>query len=450
MGFLSAEILKKCGFEPDTHVLLAFSGGSDSTALLLVLKECLDEGKIGKLSAAHYNHMLRGSDADADAVFCEKLCRKLEVPFYTEKFHVAGWAAEKKVGIEQAARILRYGFLTGVKEKIDADCIAVAHHADDQAETVLMHLMRGSGLKGLGGMRIRTGDIVRPLLQTSHQELLAFLSAQKQAYCMDMSNEDCTYDRNRVRMELLPLMEQIRPDIVSRLGRMAESLQKDEDYLAEVSSTVRKEAERGGGWNCRELLQAAEPVRDRVLLDILREALEYDITGAELDRTREILNATSGKWVPVKGDIRAWRDGDVLRIGKMEMENTEEVPLIPGETVRFGAWEVIAEFVSCREPAASLMEAYMNADMLPENAHLRLRTRKEADRFSPLGMRGSKLLSDAYTDRKMPDELRRAPLVVSEEDILFVPGYTIAEKVRVTEKTGKILHIKYKKGEMNV
>ena len=448
MGMVSASDLSRCGILPGMHVLVAFSGGADSTALLLQLIACRNEGRIKKISAAHFNHCLRGEASDEDEDFCRDLCEKEGIPFVSGSGDVAAYAAERSVSTETAARELRYAFLREQKELLHADCIALAHHANDQAETVLMHLMRGSGLRGLCGMEYRSGDLVRPLLDRTHEELVSYLAENGRQYRTDDSNSDSSYTRNRVREELIPCMESFRPDVVQTIRETAERLRMDEEYLDGLAGKLEECAFQDGGYRRDILMQAEEPVRIRVLLRILRKALQYDFTAADVNGVDGLLFNTSGKRIDLAGGISAVNDGDLLRVGVRTENEFHPVILVPDSTVRFGDWVITVKTVTEFRKPESCMEACLSLDRF-SGRNMVLRSRRNGDRMEPLGLDGSKLVSDIQTDRKLPEKVRRAPLLTMDDEILFVPGYTIAEKAKVIPGSRYLVNIIYEenKGE---
>ncbi len=445
METLSAELLRQCGILPESHILVAFSGGPDSTALLLLLKESRDAGLIGRLSAAHFNHRLRGKASDADEAFCADFCRKHGIDFYPGSGDVAGTAREEGVSLETAARRMRYAFLRETRERIGADTVATAHHADDQAETVLMHLLRGSGLRGLCGMSRRSGEIVRPLLGVRREELVRYLEACGQGYRTDETNGDVAFTRNRIRNELIPLCRSFQPDIVNKLTGLAAKAQADEAFLEGLAEEAAERLGSCGGIDRTRLREEPDALRKRLILRELRRSLEYDFTEADVNAVDRLLNLSSGRSACLSGGMTAWNDGDVLRIGAREERILTEEPLRIGESVTFGSWKVSAGPAEGYRRPRDAMEAYLSLDMFP-GEELTVRTRRAGDRFMPLGMKESKLVSDVFTDRKTPDRMRNVPLVCAGAEILFIPGYTISEKARVAGESGSVVYISVREG----
>ena len=440
MAVLDAYHLEQCGIYPDSHVLAAVSGGADSTALLLLLAECLENGRIEKLTAAHFNHGLRGKNADSDERFCRELCKRYAIPFFSGSGDVLSLAKERKDGIESAARTMRYAYLRRIMAETGADCIATAHHADDQAETVLQHLLRGTGPKGLCGMSPRTGDIARPLLHWSRKEILDYLADRNQTYRQDETNLDRTYSRNRVRLEVIPVLEELQPKLTDHLCSLAEDMRTDEEFFLPAVTGLIRDSETAGGYDRNVLAGSPEAIRKRALVRLLNGEFSYDICRNDVERLEWLLHAPSGRRVTLHSGLEAWNDGGIMRIGKTAVRPGRTVDLDPGCAVETDGWLIRAEYADGFEKPLSDMEAFISvdADRVPD---LKARDKRDGDRFHPMGMKGSRLLSDIYTDRKFSQKLRTAPLVCLGEEIVFVPGYTIAESVRVVPESDKIIHI---------
>ncbi|GAE22508.1 Multi antimicrobial extrusion protein [Bacteroides pyogenes JCM 10003] len=215
-------------FSPESKILVALSGGADSVALLHLLHSA---GY--RCEAAHCNFHLRGAESDRDEQFVRRLCRKLGIPLHSIRFNTSGYAAEKHISIEMAARELRYEWFEKLRVKHGADTIAVAHHRDDSVETILLNLIRGTGISGLLGIRPRNGTIVRPLLCVSREEIIRYLQHIKQEYVTDSTNTEDEYTRNKIRLHLLPLMEEINPSV-------RKTLTETGNYLNEVYAIYRK------------------------------------------------------------------------------------------------------------------------------------------------------------------------------------------------------------------
>lgn len=436
-------MLTECGILPHHTVLVGLSGGVDSVVLTHLLVAAQREGRIGRVMAAHLHHGIRGADADADASFCAELCRKWDVPFVLGHANVPQEALRLGLSVETAAREARYAFLRKQAAELGADCIAVAHHLDDQAETVLLHLIRGSGLTGLAGMRPRTGEIARPLLAVRRAEIEAYAANNGLAFCTDATNASDEMTRNRIRNELLPLLASFNPRVSERLAVTAELIAADADFLDSLAADALQQAEADAGGYDRSALSTLEPsIRTRALKRLLTQAQPDGVEQRDVQRLDELLAAQTGTEIELRGGRRAWVDSRALHIGAPHCGQTFETPfLAPGKTATpVGTFHAIAAGERrglCRTDSA--WEASVDWALLPEDAVVR--TRREGDRFYPLGSPGMRKLSDVMTDRKIPRRERDVPLLCSGNEVLWMPGYTIAERMKITPQSERILHI---------
>ncbi len=440
MLLLSEKSRTACSLREQGGVVCALSGGPDSVALLLELKRLHDEGGIGPLYAAHFEHGIRGEASREDMAFCRTLCLKLQVPLFVESEDVPAFARSAGLSLETAARQRRYGFLRRIRSALGADAIALGHHQDDQAETVLLHLIRGSGLKGLTGMAPRSADLVRPLLFVSREEILAYLAERGQPYRQDSTNALLDHSRNRLRHQGMGALVEINPRAAEHIARCADRLRAEDEYLDSLARQALLDA-RGS----RKALSALPPVlRDRAAVLLIRGVTE-DYTEADVARLSTLFALPSGRQVPLRGGLVARADGDRLILGPPPKNACFQAGIAPGQTVEtpFGryraAWAQKAGF-PCPDT-----EAYLDGDRL--QGALTLRQPRPGDRFTPLGMEGSKLLSDYFIDRKMSRDARQRPVLLDEAGPVFIPGGTVAERVKISDQTQRILHIIYEKGD---
>ena len=422
-----------CGVSERDGVLVALSGGADSVALALKLNELYRNGRILRLEAAHLHHQIRGDDADSDAAFVTELCKRLGVPLHTERIDVPRAAKESGISLELAARNVRYAFLERVRSDRNLDCIAIGHHRDDQAETLLLHLLRGSGTDGLCGMRVRFGRLIRPLLNTSKEEILTYLAACGQTYCTDATNFETDATRNRIRLNVLPALETVNPAAKKALCEAAAHVAEDADYL----NALAEEAKRTCGADRSKLSALPRPVRIRVLRDMLPYT---DFTHADLDRLDALLSGRTGDAATLKNGVIAWLDAKELRIG-VPQNAPFSVPVPDSGSVRLPHGTLTVERVEQARIPCGGSDAYIDADRL--KGRVTARNAGAGDRFTPLGMKGSKLLSDCFTDRRIPRFERSAPILCDEEGIIFVTGYTVDERMRVGADSKHILHYHY-------
>ncbi len=362
------------------------------------------------------------------------------MPLFSEGADVPAFAAQEGLSLETAARKLRYGFLRRLKAALGADRIALGHHRDDQAETVLLHLIRGSGMAGLTGMAPMSGDLVRPLLGVSRADILAYLAARHQPYRQDSTNLCGDHDRNRLRQEGMAALTKLNPRAAEHIAACADKLQREDQFLNGLAQEALNKA-RGS----RKALSELPPtLKDRIALLLIRQVTE-DFTEADVVRLTELFSLPSGRTVPLRGHLVARADGDRLTIGpgSTEEEFYGELPIGQPVATLWGVYR--AEWVQKALIPCPAHEAYVDGDGLRGGLHLR--QARAGDRFVPLGMKGNKLLSDYFTDRKLDREARRTPLVFDEDGPVFIPGGTVADRVRIKDGTKRILHIILEKGE---
>jgi tRNA(Ile)-lysidine synthase len=260
MLILREEVLHSYGISASDGILIALSGGADSVALLLEMNRFRKEGKLRTIAAAHLNHGIRGEEALRDAAFCRALCQRERIPFYEKTTDVPSAAKQRGVSLETAARSERYAFLNEVAKKLEFRWIATAHHRDDQAETLLLHLLRGCGTDGLAGMQECSGNLIRPFLRIPKSEILNYLAERNEPFCTDSTNSSPEHLRNRIRQEVLPLLNTLRPNASGALANTAALVAIDAAYWKEQADRIyRSNPTRF------ELAELPESLRMRVL-----------------------------------------------------------------------------------------------------------------------------------------------------------------------------------------
>ena len=440
MRLLDDNCYAACGFTPESRVLVALSGGADSTALFIELTRWYDEGKLLLLAAAHMHHGIRGESADSDERFCATLCEQYGLPFFVTHANIPQIAAQEGLSVEQAARDTRYRFLNHVAQKNDYDKIAVAHHMSDQAETMLQHLIRGCGLTGLCGMRPVNGNIVRPLLSRSKDDILAFLKEIGRPYCEDESNAtDCT-QRNRLRHTLFPLLIAENPKAIENMAKCAERLQGDEEIL-DFSTALALLFSDG---NRALIARMPSALRNRAILQLLAKAGVRDVTANAVERTDALLQAQSGSYIELPNGVFATVAGEALVFSNSPPITPRQytIPIAAGESAITpqGSVRLTKTDSAAFPPPKSVL--YLNADAARGDFYLRLP--KRGDRFAPFGMKtGSKLLSDYFTDKKVYGDDRKMPVLCDEGGIAAICGFTIDERFRVGADDTKLLMLTF-------
>jgi tRNA(Ile)-lysidine synthase len=449
-----------------SRVLVALSGGSDSVALLHLMRELEAEGHVSVAGVAHLNHLLRGSDADADEAFCRRLAMQMNVPFIAERIDVRVLADQQKRSLEDAARMARYAFLEQTADRLEADVIAVGHSRDDQAETFLLRLLRGSSTRGLGSIRPRAGRVIRPLIEIRRSELRQYLAERGIEHREDETNADVAIPRNRVRHELIPLLEsRFSPAITDVLARNAAVAQRDEDFLHHLAIETARQVvlsdDRPGG-DCLQidagaLRSAPIAVASRVAHDVLcRLAGSRPISFDHVQRLLTLAQANAPEVSVSFPGQQAVRCGGVIELhaarDSARQANSFSRPLsIPGEVALVPqGWAIAAERLTTdaaanRRYSAKGPEVGVAAGrlLLP----LAVRSRRPGDRFRPLGAPGTRKLQDFLVDRKVPRAERDTlPLVVDAQDrIVWVAGQSVAEGFRVLDSSQGVILLKVRR-----
>lgn len=435
--------LAACEIAASDTVLVALSGGADSTALLLLMLEMRNEGRIGGLFAAHLNHGIRGAHALKDQRFCQTLCADLGVSFQTETCDAPAYAREHGLSLELAARELRYAFLERARIAFGADDIAIAHHANDQAETVLLHLLRGAGTSGLSGMKPRNGKVVRPLLRASRADILAYLAQRNAPFCEDETNAENEAARNRVRNELMPALQKENPAVVEALCKTAALCAEDDACLQRFANEAEEQLRINGGLDRAKLDALLQAVKSRIVRKRLL-LLSGHVSEPDIRRVLALAKTQTGTRIELPGGFHAWTDASALYMGVYPETQTYSVPFVLEGKTNTPRGVLQSEFAEAWRKPASANEAFLSFDALPEG--LVVRSRREGDRFFPLGAPGCRKLSDVFIDKKVPKEERDLPLLCAGNEVFYAAGLAISEKAKVEPSTRKILHITFYRG----
>ena len=430
-----------------SHVLAACSGGADSVCMLLLLND-LAETLGCRLSVVHVHHGLRGESADRDAAFTKALCERLGIPFTLRTVDVRAYREAQHLSEEEAARILRYQAIREVMRENSADRIAVAHHQEDQAETVLFHMLRGSGLRGLSGMQAENGPLIRPLLPFSREEILEELKQRGESWCEDESNADDGYTRNLLRNKVFPLLNSIRPDAAGKIAETAAALSETASFLTEEAQNwLKRNAFESPGAEIRfpaEAFQALHPVlRQEILLYCLR-SLSFRMK----DRTRRnILDMAAVAGKPTGKRYELPGEGEVVKeYDSLVIRRTESLPPLPVYTMRTRVFPY-RKGMEIPEDTGQNLKGFAGKeytkwfDYGKINQMPVLRTRQEGDRFSTRAGTHRKL-KDYLIDEKVPRILRdRLMLAAAGHEVLWVIGMRMSEAYKVTDETEQILEI---------
>ncbi len=441
----AAALLKEYDVAGETGLLVGISGGPDSVALLHVLHHIsISEGG-PRLSAAHMHHGIRGRSADEDAAFVRDLCGEWGIPLFEERVDAVSLSKQGNLTLEEAARIARYAFLRRAKQECGARFIVTAHHRGDQAETVLLHLLRGAGLAGLCGMQVCSGDILRPFLTTSRDELLAYLEDEGLCYRTDESNFETGCMRNRIRLELLPLLEkEYNPSVTDSLCRMAELLFEDESLLhAQAEQALDAARLPQGGYAREDLIRLPMSLQSRaVRIALEREGALYDMQRGGIQRVCALLHARTGARVILPRSMQARISYGAFIIEPIVSDESKfETPFLWPGVIHIPKGRLIAQFVDSLRRDEDARVGYIDADKLPPDVCVR--KRMPGDRFHPLGAPGMRKLKEYLIDKKIPRPERDIPLIASGQNVLFFPGGAVSQTVRVRDGTQRILRVEY-------
>lgn len=465
---------------PPGTVVVGVSGGADSVALLHILRQLADELGLS-LHAAHLNHQIRGADADADAAFVEALAKEWGVSVVVESADVPGLARSRKLAIEEAARQARYAFLLRVARQVGASAVAVAHHADDQVETVLMHLLRGSGLAGLRGIlpvsdltSLRIGApehltggpvrLVRPLLEITKDEILAYCRDKDLPFRFDRSNLDTTYFRNRIRYDLLPVLETYNPNVREVLRRTADVAADDYAFLAAQLREAwhRVLRDTGEDWLVFDLSEW-RALPKSLQRGVLREAVRRlrqtlrNINWIHIENALEVLSAKeTGASATLPQGLAATIRYDRFYVADASWSPPADAPQLAGESLEIpvpgrvalpdGRWLAETQVLDAM-PEEALQnrdpwQAWLDMDVAGRS--VLLRPRKPGEKFAPLGMGGSmKQVSELMINAKVPREWRANwPLLCNPHQVLWVVGLHVDQRAAVTEETKAVLWVR--------
>ena len=441
-------------------IVIALSGGPDSMCLLHLLNSVKDELNI-KLVAAHINHMIRGEEADADERFCGEECARLGIEFFSKRIDVNKYCAENGLSSETGGREIRYNFFKEVMNKKQFNKVATAHNANDQAETIVMRIMRGTGLEGLGGIPVKREDIyIRPILFMKREEIEKYCEDNNLKPRIDKTNYERIYNRNKIRLDILPyIKENFNAEIIESINRMSMLLQEDSEYIKEqvdecFDDFCKKEND------CYIISKKAFNLNKAIYKRLIRKVIKeltgdkYDIEAIHVDHVIELAKGTTGKKIDLPKDIVVTNVYGDLKINKRVTENNSENSIIEikkeeidKKDIYFGEGIISFNVMDNNKEKYNFQNSlikYVDYDKII-NAIV-VRYRKQGDRINPIGLKGTKKLKDIFIDMKIPKDVRDTiPIVQIDDDIAWVVGVKVSDKFKVTQQTKRILKMEYRK-----
>ena len=447
--------------EPGDKILVALSGGPDSICLLNILFELKDKLEID-IGAAHLNHLLRGEDAFKDEDYVINICKDMNIPCFVKRVDINKYSKEQKLSSEMAGRKARYDFFDEIVMENGFNKIATAHNANDQAETILFRLMRGTGLEGLAGIKVsRENKVIRPILCLSRTEVEEYIEAKELSPRIDKSNFEKIYNRNKIRLDILPYMkENFNKDIIQTLNRMAVLLQKDNEFLEELAfNSYEKYCIKDKDYFIikKEAFKENEVIVTRILRRAISEysKTNYDFEMKHIYEIYHLAKNTSGKIVDLPNKIYAENIyGDIY----IKYKDKKCKGIDKEEVLVFNKYDIINNLVEFGEFKFkfTVINSYDNTDIIglkqnnlikyfdfdKINNTISIRNRRDGDKIIPLGMHGNKKIKDIFIDMKIPKNDRETiPLLCFDEKVSWITGIKISEEYKITNKSKNILKV---------
>jgi tRNA(Ile)-lysidine synthase len=448
-------------FEANDKVIVGVSGGPDSMCLLNILNKLKAELKI-EIAVAHVNHCLRGEASDNDEKYVQSYCSKNEIPFYSKKIDINKIAEERNISCETAGRVERYKFFKELLLELKFQKIALAHNANDQAETVLMRIMRGTGLEGITGIKpVRDKTIVRPILEVKRDEIEKYCSDNNLIPRIDKTNFESIYTRNKIRLQLIPFMkENFNPEIIEAVNRLASTLRIDNEYLELLA---RQKYECFCEIKPEKIIIKREAFDENIsiLTRIIRQALlkksgnllnfgkvhVYDIIKIQKQTTGSLLTLPNSiNVINNYGDIEIIcakeKGGELDNFSyKLQLGENHIPKLNLNISLKLIKGEEILDF------NAERLTKYFNYDRI--NGDIVLRNKMDGDKIIPLGMHGSKKLKSIFIDLKLPREKRnKIPLLTFNGEIAWIIGCKVSETFKIDKNTNNIIEVKIESGDI--
>ena len=430
-------------------ILVALSGGPDSVFLLHFLNQYRNKLNIS-LAAFHMNHMLRGKDASLDQEFCKQLCLSLNIPFWSVKKNVKQFAREQKISIEEAGRVLRYSGLSKLLKKIKFNLIATAHHSNDNAETVLLNLIKGTGIKGISGIPVKRDNIIRPILVLPKDEILEYLEQKKISFRTDSSNFDIDLERNFIRNKLLPLIKsKLNPSVESAIFNSSQNFKSLYSYLLNSTSEVCKDINISDAILNIPLVKLSQ-LNDDLLTFSLKELVDRNfsenLTFKDISSLKSLISKQTGRSINLSSGLTAYKERDELII--KENKNSfvyakKDIKINIGEEKRLDNFTLSIKpvDVAAITPGKTKSREFISADHIFKDKFI-IRNWKDGDKFFPLGMKGTKNISDFLNELKIESHKKKNQLVLlNGNKIVWVIGYRLDDRFKITKNTKKYLEL---------
>ena len=436
--FITSHSLIKVG----EKILVALSGGPDSVFLLHFLKKFQKKFRI-ELGAFHLNHSLRKS-ADREQKFCGELCEKLSIPFFSEKVDVKSYAKENEISVEEAGRNLRYKFLKDIAQKNKFNLIATAHNADDNSETVLLNLVKGTGIKGIAGIPVKRENIIRPVLCLRKKEIINFLKESKIKFVTDESNLSEKYERNFLRLKVIPIIEKkLNPRFVNSVLTTSVNLQNFNKYLEKLVVKLKKKyiEENNNEIRIKNLLFEKEEklIQSEIIRKVLLDKFDFSAEQNDVEKIFSLKNKQIGKSELFINKIKAIKERDSVLIFIERNLSEKPIQIKVGETKKINSKKISISKVNFDDVKLTSDKniEYVDGDLTGNS--FTIRKWKDGDKFHPFGMQGTKKVSDYLNDVKIEaKEKRNQYVLLSKNKIVWILGKRLDERFKLKPQTKTI------------
>ena len=428
-------------------ILVALSGGPDSVFLLRFLKKYERKFRI-ELSAIHINHMIRGKSANEDEEFCRELSLNLGVKFFSLRRNVKNLSKKKKISIEETARIIRYAEFDKAVRKFGIDKLATAHNCSDNAETVLLNLIKGTGLKGISGIPVKRGYIIRPILNLKKDEIVEYLNMHRIEFRTDESNLSSNYERNFLRLNVIPLIkERLNPDLESSLLSSSEIFRNVSTYIDKKigfeAEKLFEPSEHELKINSASFKKVDDGLKSYILKSAIEEKFNVQLEFKDFKNIINLVKKEPGKKINLSNNLTAFNERESTIISRMKPEEEfKPVDISAGDEIETGG-KIFSIRLSEEIPGKffrNKLKEYISADKLNEN--FVLRRWKTGDRFIPFGFKGSKKISDFLNEQKIPSSKKKEQLVLTYRgQIVWVLGLRLDDRFKITNNTKKVLEL---------
>lgn len=441
INFIKAKSLIDLG----DKLLVCLSGGPDS---VFALKFFLKYKKKYKLDifAIHINHNLRGKESDKDEEFCKTICAEEGIGLFIENVDVKKFAAKNKLSVEEAARKIRYDVFSNTAKHLGCSKIVTAHNKSDNAETVLLNLIKGTGIQGLGGIPVRRDNIVRPLLCLTKEEITEYLDKNKIDYRIDRSNESDDYHRNFLRNQILTrIKKELNPSVEDAVFRTSQNLVKTKEILLRQIKGIIKNELSTVGDEVIIPISIEEKYGSEILGEIIKEIIpakfNIEIDFKDVEKIQGLFSKQAGKFVELKNSVLCYKERDAVKIKKRTEDLHFSKKLKTGSSVKLFDKKLTIEKAGKTGTAKSKKNCeYIDSKNLEE--YFEVRNWRSGDKFIPLGLKHFKKVSDFLTDIKVPPSEKQKQLVLLNRDkIVWVVGYRIDERFKLTEQTKETVRL---------